>query len=465
MMSFSKIIKWEYGKEKMIIIILVGLSSACVMGMGLYIPQIYTSIVKHLFPHFTNDQIDARASTYKSFMDGSNAIIGLFLSPILGGLADVYGRKKIMIVGAISLVLCIGALELAYIFNLLWMTYVSCIFSISMVFQICGMAYMSDISKDENEKSFNFGLVFAAYMLGIIFGAFVLSLLGKFGISVALISLACICIVMTVFLALLFEEKTNFYGDNGEFTEAHKLTFSSINPFSSIRLILGMDVRVSTLVVVFAINYIAISDSMTSGFLYTYNRYGWGSGMNGVGVIVGGVSSMIFQAIGVKILLKFISRQSMLAITMYFAVFVHCLQGYAPVGWVYMIGIVASGFVAIGFPVLQSLFSERIPKEQQGIAFGGLSGIGSIATFVGALLTENIFSWCLLNQNFITCPGTSFYVCGFLFFVDGCICLIYMLTQKQSQILQAENYQKNVEYRDSNVYVINNEEQPLLYKK
>lgn len=441
----------NYNREKVLIVILVGLSSACVMGLGLYTPQIYTSIVQYNFPNYTQDQVDAKASTYKSFMDAANAGIGLLFSPILGGLADVYGRKKIMIVGAISLVACIISLEIAYAYNLLWMTYVSCIFSLSMVFQICGMAFMSDISKEENEKSRNFGLVLAAYMLGIIFGSFVLGLLAKYGITIALFSLAAICVAMTIFLIFAFTERTRI-------TENRKsLQFSDVNPFLSIKLILGMNFYVSVLVVVYAINFIALSDGMTSGFLYTHNRYGWGSLLNGVGAIAGGVSSMAWQAIGVGYLLRIISRQNMLTITMFVAVIVHGIQGFASFGWLYMTAIVISGFVSIGFPVIQSLISERIPEEKQGIAFGGLSGIGSIATFIGSLFTENVFSWCL-NHPFITCPGTAFYICAFLFFIDGFICLLLFWTTTPPPIKITHPLQYNNNHNNS----IQEENSPLL---
>lgn len=43
--------------------------------------------------------------------------------------------------------------------------------------------------------------------------------------------------------------------------------------------------------------------------------------------------------------------------------------------------------------IINVINQKGIPKEQQGIAFGGISGIGSIAAFVGALFTENIFSY------------------------------------------------------------------------
>lgn len=74
---------------------------------------------------------------------------------------------------------------------------------------------------------------------------------------------------MTIFVLLAFQEKTKFFHVQRE----QKFELSSINPFSSIKLILGMDVFVSTLVVVYAINFVAISDSMTSGFLYLIFNY------------------------------------------------------------------------------------------------------------------------------------------------------------------------------------------------
>jgi len=227
---------------------------------------------------------------------------------------------------------------------------------------------------------------------------------------------------MLLFLLLVFHESTEFYLKRHE----RKFSLATNNPFVSLRLILGMNPYVTALVIVYAINFVGISDTMTSGVLYTLNRYNWGTFQNGIASAAGGVVSIFWQGLGVGLLLKVLSREHVLTACMYLTSVIHFMYGYAPVGWMYLTTVVIGGFSAIGFPLMQSLISERIPKEKQGIAFGGLSSISSIATFVGALFSENVFSYCL-HKPFFSCPGTAFYICGLFFIINGTICLVLFI--------------------------------------
>jgi len=234
-------------------------------------------------------------------------------------------------------------------------------------------------------------------------------------------------IIPSIIQIVFFHENTQFYAERIH----RKFDIRKCNPFVALRLIFATSSFVTLMAIVYGINFLAISDS-TTFYLYTETRYNWGSYQNGMIGAVSGVSSIIWQALGVGILLRFFARTSVLTVTMFVAVGVHFLQGFTPVGWLFMVGVVVSGFVAIGFPLMQSLFSEQIPKEQQGLAFGGLSSISSIASLVGELITENTLSYCL-TKDFITCPGTAFYICAFLFFVDAIICLVIYFKYPQSK--------------------------------
>eukprot|EP00026_Physarum_polycephalum_P006586 Phypoly_transcript_06634.p1 GENE.Phypoly_transcript_06634~~Phypoly_transcript_06634.p1 ORF type:complete len:448 (+),score=31.79 Phypoly_transcript_06634:359-1702(+) len=406
-------------RDKIIVLIFIWFYSSCVMGLNLFVPQILTSIIKYHHPNYTKDELEGDASTFKSFMDGANAVFGLLLLPVLGGISDVFGRKKIMIVGSCCLFLYMGVLKAALIYNQLWVVYICSLFSIYQVNQACAIAFMSDISRDEKEKAMNFGLVLAAFMAGLISGSLGVGYLGKFGTNVALYTLFGMCAGMILFLLLVFHESTEFYLKRHE----RKFSLATNNPFVSLRLILGMNPYVTTLVIVYAINFLGVSDTMTSGVLYTLNRYNWGSFQNGIASAVGGIVSIFWQGLGVRLLLKVLAREHILTLDMYLTSFIHFMFGYAPVGWMYLSAVVAGGFSSIAYPLMQSLISERIPREQQGIAFGGLSSISSIATFVGALFSENVFSYCL-HKSFWSCPGTAFYICGLLFIVNGTICVV-----------------------------------------
>lgn len=412
----------SYTRHKVVLIIYMSLYSSSLMGLNLVIPEILTSIVHHMHPSYTVNQQEGLASTYKSFIDGINAVVGLIALPIFGGISDVIGRKKIMIVGILAYATYVSVMILGFHFKSLYLVYLASISSFSMVNQICTLSYMSDVAKDEKDKAMSFGFVLAAFMFGYIVGSFVLGYAVKVvGVASGLYIVLGITGAAFLFLVIAFREDSPYYRTRHE----RKFSFAKSNPFTSLRLILGMNSYVSVLAIVYAINFFGVSDSSTSGFLYTQNRYGWGSYQNGVVAAVGGASSVVWQVVGMGILLKFFTKERVLTLSFLFTVVIHFAQGYAPKAWIYLTASAIGGFSAIGFPVIQALVSQKIPKEKQGIAFGGLSSISSIAIFLGALFSENIFSWCLANDNkYATCPGTAYYICGFMFFVGGVICAI-----------------------------------------
>lgn len=409
-----------YTREKIVLVIYMGLYATSMMGINLFIPQILISLIQQQHPEYSKDKIEGLASTYKSFMDGINALVGLIVLPILGGISDVVGRKKMMIVG----ISCFGcytvAMAFSYHFKLLWLVYAASCFSFSMINQICALSYMTEISSDEKDRAKNFGLILAGFMLGFIGGSLIMGYVSeKYGIYVGFYSVFGCTVVTLLFLLFVFHEDSPYYHSRHE----RKFQLSKSNPFTSLRLILGLNPYVSTIAIVYALNFIGFSDSMASGFLYTQNRYSWGTLMNGVQGAVGGVSSMLWQGVGLGLLLKCISRERVLMMTFIGAACIHWLMGYAPVGWIYMTAGALGGFAAISIPMMQALISQKLPKEKQGIAFGGLSSMGAIATFVGAFLSENLFSLCLAHENkYFTCPGTAFFVCGIILFINGIIC-------------------------------------------
>eukprot|EP00026_Physarum_polycephalum_P009167 Phypoly_transcript_09279.p1 GENE.Phypoly_transcript_09279~~Phypoly_transcript_09279.p1 ORF type:complete len:466 (+),score=28.82 Phypoly_transcript_09279:82-1398(+) len=413
-------------KGRIIVVVCITLFSAAYSGLSLFKPQLLTTIVQHEHSTWDSDEVESKASFYKSFLDGASAVVGLFALPILGSLSDVFGRKIIMIVSLFSLPVTIFIYYLTYVFNNLWLLYSSCLFSFQMGAQITIIAYMSDIAEDEKQKTSNFGVILAAYMAGTIIGSFGIGALGNHGLELSLYVVFGISI-MPIIVAFFFHEHTQFYAERIH----RKFDIKKGNPFSAMLLIFCSVPFVGLMAIVYTINFLAISDTSTF-FLYTENRYGWQSFENGLSGAIGGVSSVLCQGIGVAILLRFFSRTGILTFSMFVAFAVNFLQGWSPVGWLFMVGIVVSGLAAIGFPLMQSLFSEQIPSEQQGMAFGGLSSLSSIASLVGELATENTFSYCLVKE-FFTCPGTAFYICAFLYLVDAAICFVLYLKYPEKE--------------------------------
>eukprot|EP00026_Physarum_polycephalum_P008341 Phypoly_transcript_08423.p1 GENE.Phypoly_transcript_08423~~Phypoly_transcript_08423.p1 ORF type:complete len:496 (+),score=61.86 Phypoly_transcript_08423:95-1489(+) len=410
-------------KEKVLLILFLALFASVFVASQLFIPQIFVSIVQHDHPTFTKEEAQAKASRYKSFLDGAIAFVNLFALPLLGSLSDVFGRRVIMAVTSYFQIVLIFILYMAYTLNALWLMYIMGAFSFGMTIQLCGIAYMGDIAKDEREKAKNYGVAMAAFMLGIIFGALVLGAIGQGHIERALYTMFGICILMSIIMTVLFKENSKFYQDRNQ----RQFTLSSVNPFRAVRLMLGKSTFVTILVLLYAFIFIGMSDSLNTAVLYAQYRWDWESLDNGILGALKGLMGVIWQGVILGMLLKRFSRQGILTCCCLATAIIYFFQGLVSKGWMFMAVSVTGGFSSITFPMLQALISEQIPKEQQGMALGGISSVAAIATIIGSLIGGNVFAWCVASKGF-TCPGTIFYFTGMIYALSGLF--FYILFKK-----------------------------------
>jgi DHA1 family tetracycline resistance protein-like MFS transporter len=406
-------------KDKILIFVFLSLFGCCFVASNLFVPQIFLAIVEHDHPEYTADQSQAKASRYKSYYDGVQQCVNLFGLPLFGTLSDAYGRRTIMAFGTVVQMLGFVTLYLAYAFKLLWLLYAMCAFAFVMIIQLCGIAYMGDIAKDEAEKTKNYGMSLAAFMFGMICGALILGVIGKSSIYNALYTLMGIVVLMLFIIVVFFKENSKFYQDR----HLRKFSFKKGNPFQAVKLMLGKNAYVTCMVLIYAFIFIGMSDSMSTSVIYAQHRYGWQSLENGVSSAVRGLAGVLWQAIGLGLLLKRFSRQSILTWVLPLTAVTYIFLGLAPKGWMFLLGGVIAGFASITFPMIQALVSEQIPKDQQGMALGGMSSVSAIATLIGSLIGGNVFAWCLESKGF-TCPGTIYYFSGLIYLLAGVFCFI-----------------------------------------
>lgn len=410
----------EKTKMKAVTLSCVVLYAICLVSVFLFVPRIFQAIVHHQHPSYSEAKVISRASTLKSFSDGANALISLFSIPLLGAVSDVYGRKKIMLFGAVAKALYIACLLGAYIFKSFYLVYFACVFHMGMGVHLGAIAFMSDICGDEKEKAKSFGHVMGAFMGGLIIGNVILGIVGRESVEWSLFSLIAVAIFLAVFIAVAFKESPNFFQQQNR---EKSFNWAKGNPFQALKMIFVVSPYIALLGFVYALNFLSMSDVTSSGYMYTQYRYGWGSLENGVAGAARGLVGVLWQAFGVVLLMRIFPRHYILTAAMFSSAFIHVTQGAAPFAWLYFTAAVIGGFSSIAFPLLQSLVSDATPKEKQGMVLGGLSSVMSLSMLVGALADENMFAMCLVGNGYFSCPGTAFYFSALVMISAGFLCL------------------------------------------
>lgn len=410
--------EFKFEREKVVIIFVVSLFASCFVASQLFIPQILISIVQHDHPTKTLTEVQAKASIYKSYLDMTIAIVNLIAMPLLGSWSDVVGRKVVIAITSYAQIITVLCLYFAYNMKWLWMIYAMCPFAFILAIQLLAIAYMGDLAKDEKEKTRNYGVAMAAFMFGIILGSIILGVIGGNGrVNSALYTIMAISVIMALFSTFFFKENTPFYNSR------HERKFSFANPFKAVRMMIGGNAYVTCMVLVYAVTFVGLSDTLSTHILYAQTRFEWGSVENGVSAALKGLMGVFWQGFGLGILMKRFSRQTILTWALILSFIFYGFMGISSTGWMFLLSGILGGFTSIAIPMIQAIISEHIPKEQQGMALGGMSSISSIATFAGSFVGGHVLAWCIEKEGF-TCPGTVFYISGSSYLIAGLACLI-----------------------------------------
>ena len=142
------------------------------IGFGIIVP---------VMPALIMDVADvdlAEAALLGGVLSVSYAIMQVFFAPVLGNLADAYGRKRVLLVSVFTFGIDFLVMAMAPVFA--WLVVGRLIAGIASSTNSVANAYVADISPPE-ERAGNYGLMGAAFGVGFIVGPVIGGLLAEFG--------------------------------------------------------------------------------------------------------------------------------------------------------------------------------------------------------------------------------------------------------------------------------------------
>ncbi|KAM9964392.1 hypothetical protein ACTFIW_004152 [Dictyostelium discoideum] len=398
------------------ILLLFLIYSLMVMGSflyGLYIPVVFTNYVKIKYPSLSAEEISSKASYYKSFSDGLPYLSMFLLGPLFGALSDKFGRKPILFAGVALLVIDMISCYITVRTNNLYYFYF--FHSIAGVCNsVAGAAhsFISDLS-DESHIPILYSLLGASLGCGILFGPSTYVFTSKSSIPNLTLYISIAIVASTLLLIPFLKESLEIAKQEKKIAIDIKNTS---NPFKLIKNLFTKSGRYLSLVLLL---YISISytsqDLLSTYFYYLELVYGWDDSECGLFFGALGGIIMIWGVFLIPFLLKFYSERKIISLGFSVSIVAHTffvLSGKSQ--YIYIIGGVFVAFVPNNISLIQAVISRSTSSELQGTVLTGTVAIGSIASFVGAIVSNDIFMYATSGRAKVYFPQAPYLINGLI---------------------------------------------------
>lgn len=366
------------------------------LGMGIIMP-----VLPVFVGEFTADR-ESQAYWVGAVMAGYG-LMQFLCTPLMGALADRFGRKPLLIAAIVGLGIHYVVMGLA---PTLWLVLAARIIGgiTGATFSVAG-AYAADVSTHQ-DRAKAFGQIGAAFGLGFICGPILGGLLGEIDLRLPLYVAAGFSLLNAIYGVLVLPESL---------PPERRTPFSiaKANPFASL-VSLGGQHGVGRLVAVYAFYSLAHMMLVTTWVLYTNFRYDWGTRENGIALFCVGLLAATVQGLLLGRLVRALGEERLALIGLTVGVFVYLAYGLATEGWM-IYAILFAGFIGFATaPTLQGIVSNATDPNTQGLTLGTLTAITSLSGVVAPVIGTTILAQVAEFPGDDMRAGAPFYLCAAL---------------------------------------------------
>ena len=326
--------------------VIFGILLVDTMGFGLLIP-----ILPKLVEQMLGGDV-AEASTVYGLLLASFALMGFIFSPIMGSLADRYGRRPVLFLSLAALT--VDYLILAFAPSVGWLFLGRIIAGIFSATISVTSAYVADTSPPK-ERAARFGFTGAGMGLGLITGPMIGGLLGELGARAPFFAAAALALVNCVAAYLFLPESLD---------QAHRRPFRlrDANPLGAFLAVRPYPMVVVLLAVCFLMN-LAGRMLESTWVLYTGYRFQWGAFEAGASLTAFGVAYAIAQVWLVRKLADKIGEWSTLLLGLVIGVGTFCIFAFAMGGWVMAVNVIPYGAATLVYGPLSDRLGRRCRRS------------------------------------------------------------------------------------------------------
>lgn len=330
-------------------------------------------------------------------------LANFFGSPILGGLSDRFGRRKVMLIGFSGLALSFFVTALA---DALWMLVVVRLFSGAMQANAAvANAYVADITPPA-DRAKRFGMLGAAFGMGFILGPVMGGLLGSIDLHLPFHVAGTLALINWLYGFFVLPESL---------APEHRRPFDwrKANPVATLGRLRALR-GVGPLIYVIACSGLAQLVIQTSWVLYNQHKFGWGPRENGLSLFAVGVMSVLVQGVLLQPLMRWLGPRRLVLIGLVTSVITNVVWGLATEGWI-MVGAIFLNIAGVAAaPAMQSLISNAADARTQGETMGAVAAINSLMAVISPVAGLGLMALVAELPKTDWRLGAPFYLCALL---------------------------------------------------
>jgi len=361
------------------------------MGIGLIMP-----VMPDLIREIRGASI-ADAAYWGGLLTFAYASMQFLFGPLLGNLADRFGRRPVLVVSLLFMGLDYLLMAIAPTLLLLFLARI--VSGITGATYAVAAAYLSDTS-DKGKRSSSFGLIGAAFGIGFILGPALGGLLGEFGTRMPFFVAGGLALLNAGFGLLVLPETLSK-------EKRRRFEWRRANPLRALLRIKNLP-GVGGLMLVVLIHSIAQNVYPSVWSYFTIEKLSWSVSTVGLSLAAYGLSAAIVQVSILRIMLARYGESSTAAAGMLisFLTFIGIVLIDSSLLIFAAMPVVALG--AMVGPSLQGLMADRVTDGEQGELQGVFSSILALSSIISPLLMTNIFKEFTESGASIYFPGAPF---------------------------------------------------------
>ncbi len=363
------------------------------MGIGLIMP-----IMPDLIREVQGGAL-ADAALWGGMLATMFAIMQFLFGPVIGNLSDAYGRRPVLLVSLVVMVLDYLVMALA---GSIWLLLVGRVVGgITSATYSTANAYMADISKPA-DKAANFGLLGAGFGIGFVLGPLIGGLLGEYGTRAPFYAAAILAGLNFILGWFVMRETVSD-------RIRRPFNWRRANPFGAFRHVARLP-GIKPLLFVYFIYSVAHYVYPAIWSYFTQERFGWTPQTIGLSLALFGISIAVVQGGLIRLVLRWFGERK----TVIWGQIVDLgAFGLLSVVTSSTLALVLTPVAALGgvvSPALQGIMSRMVDDDAQGELQGVLTSIHALAMIVSPMMMTGVFAFFTREGAPVYLPGAPFIV-------------------------------------------------------